>query len=265
VKSAAVIALALLLAACAPSGPKLAGLAPAGAIPGAVADGGVPLAPEHTLSAGDEFEIRLPFAADYNDRVTVGMDGAVAPKAIGSVQVGGLTVPEATARLKQRYAKLLKSPELSITLRRYAPEVVYVDGWVARPGLIRSDVPLTVARALAAAGGMKSGARSGAILILRHDADGAVHAYEAGLGAFAGADAQDPLLKSFDVVYVPQSPVAAVNDFARQFYAGVPFSASYNLTPIPAARVIVPQVVAPPTAAPAPTVPPPAAVVAAPQ
>ena len=36
---------------------------------------------------------RLPFAVDYNDRVTVGMDGTVAPKSIGGVPVGGLTVP----------------------------------------------------------------------------------------------------------------------------------------------------------------------------
>ena len=93
------IGLALLLAACAPAGPRLGGLAPSGAIELGPPGGGVPLTPGHTLSAGDQFEIRLPFAADYNDRVTVGMDGTVAPKGIGSVEIGGLTVPEATARL----------------------------------------------------------------------------------------------------------------------------------------------------------------------
>jgi protein involved in polysaccharide export with SLBB domain len=240
-----VVGLALMLAACAPSGPKLAGLAPGGAI----VEGGVPIAPEHTLSAGDQFEIRLPFAADYNDRLTVGMDGTVAPKGIGSVQVGGLTVAEAAARLKERYAKLLKGPELSITMRRFEPELVYVDGWVAKPGLIRSEVPLTVARALAQAGGMKTGAKTGAILILRHDSDGGVHPYEVALGSYAGAGAEDPLLKSFDVVYVPQSPIAAVADFAKQYYANVPFSASFHIPPTRAPTIIVPQAVAP---APAP-------------
>ena len=257
IRCPAVVGLALLLAACAPSGPRLAGLAPSGALPGESAVGGAPLAPEHTLSAGDEFEIRLPFAADYNDRVTVGMDGTVAPKGIGNVQVGGLSVPEATERLKERYGKLLKAPELSVTMRRFAPEIVYVDGWVARPGLVRSDVPLTVARALARAGGMKTSARTGAILILRHDADGTVHPYEVALGSYAGAAAEDPLLKSFDVVYVPQSPIAAVADFAQQYYGKVPFSASFNVSPTPtrAPTITVPAVVAPPAPAPAPVAP----------
>ena len=242
------IGLALLLAACAPGGPRLAGLAPGGVVPG-----GVPLAPEHTLSAGDQFEIRLPFAADYNDRVTVGMDGTVAPKSIGSVKIGGLSVPEATARLKERYARLLKSPELSLTMRRFAPEAIYVDGWVAKPGLIRSDVPLTVARALAQAGGVKPGAKTSDVLVMRHDADGMVRTYSVEIGAFAGAGAQDPLLKSFDVVYVPQSAIAAVAEFAQQYYKNVPFSASFHIPPTVAPTVVVPQLLAP---APAPVVTP---------
>jgi protein involved in polysaccharide export with SLBB domain len=234
--------LSLLLAACAPGGPKLEA--------GGVVPGGVPVTPEHTLSAGDVFEIRLPFAADYNDRVTVGMDGTVAPKALGSVAVGGLTVPEATARLKERYAKLLKSNELSLTVRRYAPEVVYIDGWVARPGLLRSDVPLTVARALAQAGGVKTGAKTGDVLVLRHDGDGTVRSYSVALGSYAGAAAEDPLLKSFDVVYVPQNAITAVSDFARQYYSNVPFSPSFHIPATAAPTTIAPQVLAPAAAPP---------------
>lgn len=247
---AAIAVSLLLLAGCAPEGPHLGDLAPSGVVPG-----GVPLTPAHTLSAGDEFEIRLPFAADYNDRLTVAMDGTVAPKGIGSVQVGGLTVPEATARLKESYAKVLKDPELSVTVRRFAPEVVYVDGWVAHPGLIRSDVPLTLERALARAGGVKTGAKTGDVLIMRHDADGKVYTLSAGLGSYGGATGRDPLLKSFDVVYVPQTPIAAINDFAQQYYTNVPFSASFHINPVAAPSVILPRVTAP-AAAPAPVVTP---------
>lgn len=241
------VGLALLLAACAPAGPRLAGIAPEGAVQLDLPGGGVPLAPAHTLSAGDQFEIRLPFAADYNDRVTVGMDGTVAPKGIGSVAVGGLTVLEATARLEQRYAKLLKAPQLSLTMRHYAAEVIYVDGWVRRPGLIRSDLPLTVARAVAEAGGVKLGAKTGDVLVLRHDADGTVHTFSAALGNYAGAGTEDPLLKSFDVVYVPQTPIAAVAEFAKQYYTTVPFSATFHIPP--AVTVPPPAVVRPPPAA----------------
>ena len=249
---AVLTALAVSLAGCGSYGPRLAGLAPSGEI----AAGGVPVTPEHTLTAGDEFEIRLPFAADYNDRVTVGMDGRVAPKGIGAVEIGGLTVPEATDRLKAAYAKVLKAPELSLTMRRFEPQIIYVDGWVQHPGLIRSEIPLTAARAIARAGGMKTGARSGAILVIRHDAGGGVHPYEVGLGSFAGAEGQDPLLKSFDVVYVPQTPVAAVLDVAQQIYGKAPFSASLDLTPTRAPTIVAPTITTPLPTAPAPVNPP---------
>jgi polysaccharide biosynthesis/export protein len=234
----------LLLAACGPNGPRLAQLGPGGAIAG-----GVPLTPEHTLSAGDQFEIRFPFAPEFNDRLTVGMDGTVAPKLIGSIGVGGATIEEAAARLKQRYAGKLKSPELSITMRRYAPEMVYVDGWVGRPGLIRSDIPLTLTRALAQAGGVKTGAKTGEVLIMRHKADGSVYTYSAAapVGGYGG----DPLLKSFDVIYVPQTPIAAVADFAKQYYANLPFSASFQVNPTAAPSIVTPpQQLAPPQPAP---------------
>jgi polysaccharide export outer membrane protein len=239
--------IAAALAACAPAGP---GLQTPDVVPG-----GVAIVPEHTLSAGDEFEIRFPFAPDYNDRVAVGMDGSVAPKQVGRIEVGGLTVPEATKRLQARYAAVLKEPKLSITVRRYAPEMVYVDGWVAHPGLLRSDVPLTVERALAWAGGIKTGAKTSAVLVIRHDADGGLHTYSLDLGHYGGAAAEDPLLKSFDVVYVPQTAIAAVSAFANQYYQSVPFAVQYQVSPTRVPSIVAPAIRAP-TPAPAPIVTP---------
>ena len=248
---AIVVTLVLALAGCAPAGPHLADLAPGGVIAG-----GAPVTPDHTLTAGDQFEIRFPFAADYNDRVTVGMDGTVAPKGLGSVAVGGLTVPEATARLKARYATVLKDPELSVTVRIYAPEVIYVDGWVAHPGIVRSDLPLTLERAIARAGGIKTGAKTGDVLVMRHDSDGMVHTYSVALGSHGGALAQDPLLKSFDVVYVSPTPIAAINNFAQQYYANVPFSFGFHIPPTTVAPTVVAPRVTAPAAAPTPVVTP---------
>ena len=191
---------------------------------------GVPLAAEHTLSPGDQFEIRFAFAPEFNDRVTVGEDGTVAPKLIGSVIVGGLTVPEATARLKPLYAKRLRDPELSLTVRVFAPEVFWVDGAVVKPGRIRSDLPLTLERAIVEAGGLKPGAQTGQILVIRRDASGAVRAFQAALAPAAGAS--DPVLDAFDVVYVPLSAIGSINDFLATYAKNLPFAATLQ-TPTP--------------------------------
>jgi hypothetical protein len=113
---------------------------------------------------------------------------------------------------------------------------------VARPGLIRSDIPLTLTRVLAQAGGVKTGAKTGDILIMRHDADGGVYTYSAAapVGGYGGYGAQDPLLKSFDVVYVPQTPIAAVADFAKQYYTNLPFSATFQVNPTAAPSIVTP-------------------------
>ncbi|HTZ35935.1 MAG TPA: polysaccharide biosynthesis/export family protein [Stellaceae bacterium] len=213
------------MAGCAatPAAPHLAS--------GAVAVGGAPLAPEHTLTAGDTFEIRFPFSPEFNDRVTVGQDGTVAPRLIGGVTVGGLTLPEATARLRALYAKQLRYPELSLTVRQYAPEVFWVDGEVAHPGVLRSELPLTLERAIAEAGGVKTGAQSGDILIIRRDEAGGLRAYRAALAPAAGAS--DPILKSFDVVYVPRTVIGSVNDFLASYVKNLPFSVSAQVGPTP--------------------------------
>jgi protein involved in polysaccharide export with SLBB domain len=215
---------ALLLAAlggCTPSAPRLEA-------PG-VFPGGVPVTAEHVLAPNDELEVRFPFYADLNDRVLVGPDGRVSMQLINTVAVGGLTIMEATKAINDRYAAVIKEPQATITLRTYAPQQVFVDGWVNNPGLVRSDVPLTVSRAVAQAGGTKTGAQTDKILVLRRASDGKLFYYEVALGNYAGAAAEDPLLKSYDVVYVPQTVFASVQDFLANYVRNVPVYFQYQL------------------------------------
>jgi polysaccharide export outer membrane protein len=195
------------------------------------------------MTAGDVFEIRFPFSPEFNDRLTVGQDGTVAPKLIGGVVVGGLTVPEVTARLTALYAKKIRYPDLSVTVRTYAPEVFWVDGEVVKPGVLRSELPLTLERAISEAGGIKLGAQSGDILIIRRDETGAIRAYQTALAPAPGAT--DPVLKSFDVVYVPQSVIGSVNEFLAGYVKNLPFAATRYLAPVAPATILVPQVTTP--------------------
>jgi protein involved in polysaccharide export with SLBB domain len=211
------------LGACAPSAPNIAS-------PG-VFPGGVPITEEHVLAPNDEIEVRFPFYPDLNDRVVVGPDGRLSLQLINTVAVGGLTVADATKLVNERYAAVIKDPQATITLRTYAPQQVFVDGWVNNPGLVRSDVPLTVSRALAQAGGVKSGAHTDNVLILRRSSDGKIYYYQAAVGNYAGAGAEDPLLKSYDVVYVPQTILASLQDFLTNYVKNTPLYFQYSINP----------------------------------
>ena len=100
------------LAACTPAAPPLT----AEAVPG-----GVPLTSEHVMAPGDEFELRFPYYSDLNDRVIVGPDGRLSLQLVNTVAVDGLTVAQATKLLNERYAKVLRDPQASVTMRTYAP------------------------------------------------------------------------------------------------------------------------------------------------
>jgi protein involved in polysaccharide export with SLBB domain len=216
-----VVALAVL-GGCAPHGPDLAG-------PG-VFPGGVPVTEPHVLAPNDEIEIRFPFYPDLNDRVLVGPDGRVSLQLVDTVAVGGLTVAQATKLINERYAAKIHDPDATVTLRTYAPQEVFVDGWVNNPGLVRSDVPLTVSRAVAQAGGAKSGAHTDDVLVLRRAADGKIYYYQVKLGNYAGAGGgEDPLLKSYDVVYVPQTVYASISDFLANYVRQIPFYFEYTV------------------------------------
>jgi len=211
------------LAACTPKAPNVATVK--------VFPGGVPVTDEHMLAPGDEIEIRFPFYPDLNDRVVIGPDGRLSLQLVNSVAVGGLTVSGAGKLLNERYAAVIKNPELTVTVRTYAPQAVFVDGWVNNPGVVRSDVPLTVSRAIAQAGGARSGAHTEGILLLRRSGDGKVFYYQVALGNYAGAGetAQDPLLKSYDVVYVPQTIFASLSDFLANYVKNIPFYVNYTV------------------------------------
>ena len=144
-------------------------------------------------------------------------------------------MPEATERLKPLYAKRLKDSSLSLTVRYYAPEVFFVDGAVAKPGLLRSRLALTLERAIAEAGGLKPGAQTGQILVIRRDAEGRVRAYQEILTPAAGAS--DPVLHSFDVVYVPLSPIGAIDEFLANYAKSLPFAVT---TQLPAPSTTIP-------------------------
>lgn len=218
----AIAALALLpLGGCTPSAPSMAG-------PG-VFPGGVPVIDEHVLAPNDEIEVRFPFYPDLNDRVLVGPDGRLSLQLVNTVAVGGLTIAQATKAINERYAAVIREPQATVTLRTYAPQQVYVDGWVANPGLVRSDVPLTVSRAVAQAGGAKSGAQTDNVLVLRRGSDANHYYYKVALGNYAGAGAEDPLLKSYDVVYVPQTVFASFSDFLANYVRNIPFYFQYTL------------------------------------
>ncbi len=91
----------------------------------------------YTLGPGDGLQLNFldPEAKSLNGTFGILADGTTTLPLVGSVQLIGLTIGQATRWLTSLYAKQLVRPQLTLTLTTPRPVKVTVIGEVGRPGL----------------------------------------------------------------------------------------------------------------------------------
>lgn len=123
------------------------------------------LSEPYKIAPGDVVDVSVLGLPTLNQTATVGDDGSVALSLFGSIQLGGLTLEEAQAKLRSmekrstrqitpdgRESMLQVYPEsVMLSIHEYRP--VYVDGDVAKPGEQVYRPGMTVRQAVSLAGG----------------------------------------------------------------------------------------------------------------
>lgn len=85
----------------------------------------------------------------------VGADGQISFPFVGRVKVEGLTEIEASELLRERLARFIKEPQVSVRINSFRSRRAYVEGEVRLPGTqIFTDVPMTLPEAINRAGGI---------------------------------------------------------------------------------------------------------------
>jgi polysaccharide export outer membrane protein len=83
-------------------------------------------------------------------------------------------------------------------------EPIYITGGVVNPKQIASRTPITLSRAVASAGGLNKNASAGKVKIFRREG-GETKAIEADLERIKKGEAEDLILRAFDIVEVEQA------------------------------------------------------------
>ena len=107
----------------------------------------------YRLKPLDVIEMRV---FQEQDMDTLCKIGAIILPLINNVKVAGLTLQQAQSRIKELYEKdYLVNANVSLYIREYAPQRVYVIGQVNRPGevLFPPEEEMTLSRAIAGAMG----------------------------------------------------------------------------------------------------------------
>jgi len=110
----------------------------------------------YTLGPGDTLQLNFldPEAKSLNGTFGILADGTTTLPLVGSVQLIGLTIGQATRWLSSLYSKQLVRPQLTLTLTAPRPVKVTIVGEVSRPGLYPLGSISNPVEAIQTAGGV---------------------------------------------------------------------------------------------------------------
>jgi len=158
------------------------------------------------LHEGDALQIKFPSAPEMDSVQVIRADGKITILNAGEVKVSGMTPGEAQKAILDKAGKLLKVPEVSVTVQSSA-FIVYVTGSVMKPGKLISDRPLTVLQAVIESGIDPAKSNLKKVKVIRTDAS-AHNGYKVInlKDIFDGVAWQgEPFaLKPYDIIVVPE-------------------------------------------------------------
>ncbi|KQT10822.1 polysaccharide biosynthesis/export family protein [Ramlibacter sp. Leaf400] len=146
----------------------------------------------------------------------VGADGQVSFPFVGRIKVQGLTEIEASELIRDRIARFIKDPQVSVRINSFRSRRAYVDGEVRTPGMqIFTDVPMTILEAINRSGGITAAGDRSSVLLTRNNQTTVVNLMQF---QELGINPNQILLESGDLVTVrsrDESKVFVAGEIAR--------------------------------------------------
>jgi polysaccharide biosynthesis/export protein len=161
------------------------------------------IAKEYVIGAADVIAIQVLENKELDAVTAVTPGGKITVPLVGDIQVAGLTVAELTARLSDEFAKKVKAPQVTVTLREVNSYRIYFLGRVGKPGVVTSKSVVTLLQSLSLAGGLADGAD----LSLAYVARGTQRLPVDFAKLLRGGDlTQNVTLEPEDTVVIPDNP-----------------------------------------------------------
>jgi protein involved in polysaccharide export with SLBB domain len=191
----------------------------------------------YVILPGDELDIKFFFNPELNETITVRPDGMISLQLLDEIKAEGLTPTELDMALTDLYAKELRKPVITVIVRSFAGQRVYVGGEVNTQGLLELRPGLTPLQAVFQARGFKETAQPAETIIIRKGEDNRPIPLRMDLNAamYGNGEGADFYLQPDDVVYVPKSAIARANKFVNQYiqqlflFRGVSLGFSYEV------------------------------------
>ncbi len=173
---------------------------------------------EYTIGEEDILKISVWQNPDLDQDSIVRPDGMISFPLIGDVEVRGLSITELTEEITRRLSEFVKSPQVSISLKKMGGSKIVVLGEVTKPGVVSVTGAKTALEAIGQAGGFTKDAVASSIVLIR---GGLLQPQPQRLNlskALKGREVlkQNVSLQSEDIIFVPKKFIADLNYFLGQ-------------------------------------------------
>jgi len=171
--------------------------------------------PLYRLSKSDTVDVNFTFSPDFNQTLIVQPDGFVALKGAGTLLAEGLTIPQMQQAVAYAYRGSLHEPEITVTLKDFDKPYFLASGEVARPGKYELRGDLTVAEAVAIAGGLTQQARHSQVVLFRRISAYVAESHVIDMKKMLDShDLREDLhLQPGDFIFVPQSRISKIRKY----------------------------------------------------
>ncbi|RKH47940.1 polysaccharide biosynthesis/export family protein [Corallococcus sicarius] len=157
-----------------------------------------------SLGPGDVVEVRVFQEPEHSGTWRVSPEGTIDYPLCGKVPLSGRTASSAADVLGECLSRYLRRPQVSVLVREYNSQKIFVFGEVQKPGTFPVDGEVSIIQAITLAGGFTKLAAKNNTLVTRV-VDGQERKIRVPVEDIGVGRERNFLLQAGDIVFVPES------------------------------------------------------------
>lgn len=174
---------------------------------------------EYILGPSDEVSVTIWRHDDLNTTTQVTPNGMLILPLIGEIKAGGVSILRVKEDIRKALFEYIIDPKVTVQIKSYRSQKVFVLGEVRRPGVFTLDNVQTIVDAVSGAGGFTNDAEQRNVLIIRGDLDKPkLICLNLKKVLKEGDLSNNVSLQKGDIVYVPTSMIANIDRFFQRLY-----------------------------------------------
>ncbi len=181
----------------------------------------IPEADSYYIGYGDVLDVNFLYETKYSrEALKVRPDGRITYPYAGEIFVAGMTPTRLDSVLTEKFAEIVVDPFITVILREFTPQQVYVLGEVGNPGGYDYVRNMTLMQALAVGKGYTRDARKSNVLVIRRVGENRVVGIEVNIDAVLSKSdfSMNVPLQPYDIIYVPMSRIATTEQFIDRLW-----------------------------------------------